>query len=410
MSELAKPIWDRGEAIDADMLRFTIGDDWLQDRRLVEHDIKGSLVHAEGLALVGLIRPEEFQTLRDGLAKLRESFRRGEWTVEAGDEDVHSAVERRLIAAVGDAGKKLHTARSRNEQVALDVRLWLRDASAEIVRALEQLVAAVRARGASSGKLALPGYTHLRRGMPSTVGDWLAAHGKAFDEDLADLRAALRRIQESPLGTGAGYGLPVELDRAFTARALGFTRPEEPVTFAQHSRGRAELAYLTALESLALDLDKLAHDLWLFSSEEFGFVRLPVALTTGSSLMPQKRNPDLVELVRAHARQVLADRAALLDVIRDLPSGYHRDFQLIKPPLFRAHDRVAAMVPLCAKLVATLEFDEAKLAAAADDPKLRATERALEKAKAGVPFRDAYREESVQASKQSDARGQNRCG
>ncbi|MCK6449132.1 MAG: argininosuccinate lyase [Planctomycetes bacterium] len=410
MSELAKPIWDRGEAIDADMLRFTIGDDWLQDRRLVEHDIKGSLVHAEGLALVGLIRPEEFQTLRDGLAKLRESFRRGEWTVEEGDEDVHSAVERRLIAAVGDAGKKLHTARSRNEQVALDVRLWLRDASAEIARALEQLVAAVRARVASSGKLALPGYTHLRRGMPSTVGDWLAAHAKAFDEDLADLRAALRRIQESPLGTGAGYGLPVELDRAFTARALGFARPEEPVTFVQHSRGRAELAYVTALEGIALDLDKLAHDLWLFSSEEFGFVRLPVALTTGSSLMPQKRNPDLVELVRAHARQALADRAALLDVIRDLPSGYHRDFQLIKPPLFRAHDRVAAMLPLCAKLVATLEFDAEKLAAAADDPKLRATERALEKAKSGVPFRDAYREESVQSSKLGDPRGQNRCG
>ncbi|MCC6408689.1 MAG: argininosuccinate lyase, partial [Planctomycetes bacterium] len=402
MSELQKPIWDRGEAIDPDMLRFTIGDDWLQDRRLIEHDINGSLVHAEGLALVGLIQPQEFQALRDGLAKLREGFRKGEWTVEEGDEDVHSAVERRLIALVGDVGKKLHTARSRNEQVALDVRLWLREASGEVARSLERLIAAAHAQRAARGKVALPGYTHLRRGMPSTLGEWLGAHAKAFEEDLADLRAASRRIQECPLGTGAGYGLPIELDRDFTARALGFERPEKPVTFTQHARGRAELAYLTALEGVALDLDKLAHDLWLFSSEEFGFVRLPVALTTGSSLMPQKRNPDLIELVRAHARQVVADRAALLDVLRDLPSGYHRDFQLLKPPLFRAHDRVAAMLPLTAKLVATLDFDEEKLAAAASDPKLRATERALEKAKSGVPFRDAYREESVKASKPVD--------
>lgn len=412
MSELEKPIWDRGEAIDVDMLRFTIGDDWLQDRRLVEHDLRGSTVHAEGLALVGLISPDEFQRLRDGLAKLRDAFRRGEWTVEEGDEDVHSAVERRLIALVGDTGKKLHTARSRNEQVALDVRLWLREANTEVARELERVIAAARAVRASRGKLPIPGYTHLRRGMPSTLGDWIAAHAKAFEEDLADLRASARRARESPLGSGAGYGLPVELDRAFTSNALGFAAPEEPVTFTQHARGRAELAYLTALEGLALDLDKLAHDLWLFSSEEFGYVRLPAALTTGSSLMPQKRNPDLIELIRAHSRQVVAERAALLDVIRDLPSGYHRDFQLIKPPLFRAHDRIVAMLPLVAKLIATLDFDEAKLAAAADDPKLRATERALEKAKSGVPFRDAYREESVNASKPVDdaPRGGGRCG
>jgi argininosuccinate lyase len=403
VSEFAKPIWDRGEAIDPEMLRFTIGDDWLQDRRLVEHDLQGSIVHAQGLAMVGLIRPEEFQTLRDGLAKLRESFRKGEWTVDEGDEDVHSAVERRLGELVGDVAKKLHTARSRNEQVALDVRLWLREAITDTAHALDRLTGALGAVRAARGALPLPGYTHLRRGMPSTVGAWLAAHTKAFELDSVELRAAVRRIEESPLGSGAGYGLPVELDRGFTARALGFARPEEPVTFAQHSRGRAELAYVTALESLALDTAKLAHDLWLFSSEEFGFVRFPVALTTGSSLMPQKRNPDLVELVRAHSRQVLADRNALLDVIRDLPSGYHRDFQLLKPPLFRAHDRVAAMLPLCAKLVATLEFDEARLATAAADPKLLATERALEKAKSGVPFRDAYREESLRSSANAGA-------
>jgi argininosuccinate lyase len=230
--------------------------------------------------------------------------------------------------------------------------------------------------------------------MPSTVGAWLDAHARAFERDHRDLAHAATRWSECPLGSGAGYGLPVELDREFVARELGFERAEQPVTAVQHSRGRAELAYLTALEGVALDLGKLAVDLWLFTSDEFGFARLPVELTTGSSLMPHKRNPDVVELMRAHCRQVGADRAALAGAIADLPSGYHRDFQLIKPPLFRAHDRVAAMLPLAARVLDGLAFDEERLRAACADPKLRATERALDKAKGGVPFRDAYREES----------------
>ncbi len=407
-SKMHRPIWDRGESIDTEMLSFTIGDDWLQDRRLVEHDIRGSMAHAQGLALVGLIAPNELELLRNGLQALRDAHRRGEWNVEEGDEDVHSAVERRLIAQIGDVGKKLHTARSRNEQIALDIRLWLRDAIARIGHELDRTIGACEAVARGVGRLPLPGYTHLRRGMPSTVGDWMGAHAKALSEDRGELAHALRRVRECPLGSGAGYGVPLKLDREFTARTLGFERPEEPVTFVQHARGRAELAYVTALEQVALDLDKLAHDLWLFSTDEFAFVRLPVALTTGSSLMPNKRNPDLIELIRAQSRQVIADRAALLDVIRDLPSGYHRDFQLIKPPLFRAHDRIAAMLPLTSKLVASLAFDEAKLTEAARDPKLLATERALEKAKAGVPFRDAYREESLKSS-QGDAPSP-RCG
>jgi argininosuccinate lyase len=186
----------------------------------------------------------------------------------------------------------------------------------------------------------------------------------------------------------------LSLDRRRVAEALGFERPEEPVTFTQHSRGRAELAYVTALEEIALDLGKLAADLWLFTTEEFGFARLPAAWTTGSSLMPHKRNPDVLELVRAHCRQVVGDRSALLDVVRDLPSGYHRDFQLIKPPLFRSHDRVMAMLPLCARLVGALELDQEALRRAAADPALRSTERVLERARSGVPFRDAYREET----------------
>jgi argininosuccinate lyase len=322
-------------------------------------------------------------------------FRAGLRTVEPSDEDVHSAVERRLIDLVGEPGKRLHTARSRNEQVALDVRLWLRAAVAGTRAALLDLSQAFRERADREGALPLVGYTHLRRAMPSSVRDWALAHARAFEADAADLDACERRIAECPLGTGAGYGLPVALERELVARELGFARPEEPVTLTQHTRGRAELAYVTALEGAALDLEKLAADLWLWTTEEFGYATLPGELTTGSSLMPQKKNPDLVELVRAHARQVAADRAALAAVLHDLPTGYHRDFQLVKPPLFRAHDRVAAMLPLVARLVRTLAFDEPRLREAAADPALRATERALARARQGVPFRDAYRAESA---------------
>ncbi|MEO6711218.1 MAG: argininosuccinate lyase [Planctomycetota bacterium] len=389
-----RPIWDRGDAIDAEMLAFTIGDDPRMDQRLVTHDLRGSIAHAQGLAKVGLISAGDLAAIEKGLEGLLADHQRGAWSVEAGDEDVHSAVERRLTERIGDAGKKLHTARSRNEQVAVDLRLWLRDAVASTSAQLAALIEACRELARVRGDTPLTGYTHLRPAMPSSVRDWILAHARALEDDHAEFAQVRRRIAECPLGSGAGYGLPVELARAFVAERLGFERPVEPVTLVQHSRGRAELAYVSVLESIALDLGKLAADLWLYSSKEFGFVKLPVELTTGSSLMPQKRNPDLIELVRAHARQVVGDRAALLDVLRDLPSGYHRDFQLIKPALFAAHDRMAAMLPLCAKLLLRLEFDSAAIARSLADPGLSATARTLEKVRAGVPFREAYRDES----------------
>jgi argininosuccinate lyase len=245
---------------------------------------------------------------------------------------------------------------------------------------------------ARHGTLPLPGYTHLRRAMPSTVADWATAHARALELDREALEAARLRLAECPLGSGAGYGVPLALERAFVAEQLGFARPEEPVTLVQHSRGRAELDYVTALEMLALDLGKLAADLWLFTSTEFGFARLPGPWTTGSSMMPQKRNPDVVELTRAHCLQLSADRIALLEVVRDLPSGYHRDFQLIKPPLFRAHDRATELLSVWSALLPAVEWNLPALEEAAADEGLEATRRALEAVQRGVPFRDAYRE------------------
>ncbi len=386
----ARPIWDRGEPIDDAILRFTIGDDWLHDRRLVVHDLRGSLAHVEGLFAAGLIGAEDRDAIARGLEELLAEHLAGAWTVEPTDEDVHSAVERRLVERIGEPGQRLHTGRSRNDQVALDLRLWLREAIEVSAGALARLLAAARGLRERAGALPLPGYTHLRRAMPSSVGDWLGAFAAALEEDARELEHARARLARCPLGSGAGYGVPLPLAREQVAAALGFEGPEEPVTLTQWTRGRAELAYLGALEALALDLGKLAFDLWLYSSAEFGFVRLPAALTTGSSLMPQKRNPDAIELLRAHARQLVADRAALLDVLRDLPSGYHRDLQLLKPPLFRAHDRAQALCAVAARLLEGLELDEEALRRACADPALQASARALALAAEGVPFRQAY--------------------
>ncbi|MFT4647385.1 MAG: argininosuccinate lyase [Glaciecola sp.] len=399
MNKHHKPIWDRGQAIDEEMMSYTIGDDWLQDQRLVEVDIRGSMGHVAGLIRAELLTHECGANIQKGLAELLESWRRGDWNVGPEDEDVHSAIERRLIELIGEDGGRMHLGRSRNDQVAVDMRLWLRHASEETSQALSRLMKACSGIADRVGELPIPGYTHLRRAMPSTVWDWIGAHGAALAADQADLKHASQRWSTCPLGSGSGYGIPLPLDRDFVAKELGFDSPEEPVTAVQHSRGRAELAYVSALESIALDIGKLAADLWLYSTGEFGFVNLPTPFTTGSSLMPQKRNPDLIELLRANARQVVAERSALLAVLQDLPSGYHRDFQLIKPPLFRAHDRLLASLNILTRFLPGLEFQAEALSEAANDPDLQATAKALTAAAKGQSFRAAYRETSLDSGR-----------
>jgi len=390
----AAPIWDRGDAIDAEMLAFTVGDDWRMDQRLVVHELAASRAHARGLERAGILSAADAARIQEGLETLAREHAAGRFTVGPDDEDVHSALERRLIELVGEPGKRLHTGRSRNEQVAVDVALWLRAASSDLESRLENLIAACAAFESAHGGLPLPGYTHLRRAMPSSLGAWMSAHRRALELDREELRHARHRAARCPLGSGSGYGVPLPLPRAEVARELGFEAPEEPVTAVQHLRGRAELAHLTALEALALDLGKLAADAWLYGTEEFGFLTLAPEFTTGSSLMPQKRNPDALELTRARCRAVVAARAEALDLLRDLPSGYHRDFQLLKAPLFRAQDSMEALLGLWPRLVAALRPVPERLEAAAADPALRATERVLAAVRAGQAFRDAYRAES----------------
>jgi argininosuccinate lyase len=296
------------------------------------------------------------------------------------------------VAWVGDGGRRVHLGRSRNDQVLAALRLWLKDALETLAADADAVTAALRDLAAREGHLAMPGYTHLQRAMPSTVALWAGAFAAEIEDDAEGLRTARRRADRNPLGSAAGYGVPVlELDREHTTRSLGFAETHEPATAVQLSRGKAEASALFEAALLAQDLGRLAADLCLFATAEFGFVMLPHEFTTGSSMLPQKRNPDLFELARGRTAEAFAALQEVLDVTAKMPSGYHRDLQLIKKPLFRGFDSVSATAHMFAQAVPGIRFDATRLNGAMD-PSLRAAEQAYRLVQdEGISFRDAYR-------------------
>jgi len=383
-------LWEKGEPVDAAVLAYTVGDDWRLDERLVPHDVRASIAHAEGLARRGLLSAEDCAAIRAGLEALAEEHARGLWRIAPEEEDVHTALEGRLTARIGAAGARLHLGRSRNDQVLAALRLYLRDAVAALAAGAERVAAALGDLAQRQGEIALPGYTHTRPAMPSSVALWAGGFAAELEDDAEGLRACTRRLSRSPLGSAAGYGAaPLDLDREGVAATLGFASAQEPVTSVQLSRGKGEAQVLFELALLASDLSRLAADLVLFSAPEYGFVDLPPATTTGSSVMPQKRNPDLWELVRARAAGALARLVEALAIPAKLTSGYHRDLQLLKPPLFAGIDDAAATLALVAEVLPRLAFrpDRIRLA-----PELYAAERAYRLVlDEGIPFREAYR-------------------
>ncbi len=385
-------LWDRGEPLDSEVLAYTAGEDHRLDARLVPYDLRASAAHADMLHACGHLAREDHARLRDALAELAQSFERGAWSVTLEDEDAHTAIENRLVAAIGEAGKRIHLGRSRNDQVLAALRLWLKDALAELGACAEEVARALDALTERSGALAMPGYTHMQRAMPSTVGLWLGGYAAEIRDDARGLAAAARRADRNPLGSAAGFGVPVlRIDRAATTAALGFAETQEPVTAVQLSRGKAEATALFEAALLAQDLSRLSAEIVLFATAEFGFLILDSAITTGSSILPQKRNPDVFELVRGRAAEAWACLQEVVLVLAKLPSGYHRDYQLLKPPLFRGLDGVLASARILARVLPSVRFHAERLAAAMDSG-MRLAERAYELvAKEGVPFRDAYR-------------------
>ncbi len=385
-------LWDRGEPLDPAVLRYTAGDDHLLDDRLVAHDVRASSAHVEMLHAAGYLSDADRSALLDALRGIGESHARGEWRVTLEEEDAHTAIESRLAAALGPAGGRVHLGRSRNDPVLAALRLWLKDELVSLARDAGEVAAALDAVAARQGDLEMPGYTHLQRAMPTTVRLWAGGFAAEIRDDADGLAAASRRADRNPLGSAAGYGVPVlKLDRGHTARALGFGTVHEPVTAVQLSRGKAEASALFEAALLATDLGRLAADLTLFATAEFGFVRLPADATTGSSMLPQKRNPDVLEIARGRTAEAFAALHEVLAVFAKLTSGYHRDLQLIKKPLFRGLDSVRGTARVLARVLPAIEFDAERLAAAVD-PSLRAAERAYRMVvEEGIPFREAYR-------------------
>ena len=385
-------LWDRGEPLDKLVLSYTAGEDHALDDRLVGYDVRASKAHAAMLHAQGLLSDADHAAIGRALGQIGSAHGRGEWRVSLEEEDCHTAIENRLTDLAGPAGARIHLGRSRNDQVLAALRLWLKDALAGLAAEADAVEAALDRVAAAFGRLPLPGYTHGQRAMPSTVALWALGYASEIKDDAAGLRAATRRADRNPLGSAAGYGVPVvPIDREATTRALGFGEIHEPVTAVQLSRGKAEATALFEAALFAQDLGRLAADLCLFASAEFGFVALPAALTTGSSIMPQKRNPDLFELARGRAAEATAALVEVLSVTAKLPSGYHRDLQLIKKPLFRAFDSVSATARVMEHALPQVTWNEERLAAAID-PSLFDAERACRMVlEEGIPFREAYR-------------------
>ncbi len=384
-------LWGGRGSLDPDLDSYTVGKDRVLDARLLPWDILGTMAHCAGLAEIGILSGEEARSLHAALGEALREVREGKLTVGPGDEDVHSALEKYLVSKLGPLGEKVHAGRSRNDQVALDLRLYVKDALLGVMEETAAMARALIEFGRAHRDVAFPGYTHQRRAMPSSVGLWAAGFAEALLEDFLPLQAALDLADRSPLGSGAGYGVPLPLPREKTARILGFPALQWNATAVQPSRGKLEAQVLQALWGPAYDLAKLSWDVILFTSEEFGFFRLPAGLATGSSIMPQKRNPDLFELTRAKAAVLEGLLLQAMAVAAKLPSGYHRDLQLTKGPLMEGLDLLGEMLQAAAKALPALEVDREACEGAVGGAIL-ATDEALRRVREGTPFRRAYRE------------------
>ena len=387
---MAGLVWaEAGHATDAALQEFLAGDDVVLDRELFLFDVRATKAHARGLGRIGLLTEAEVLAMSAELDALANEFRAGTFVLDARYEDGHSAIEAYLTDKLGETGKRVHTGRSRNDQVQVALRLYLQDRLLQIARTCAAIAEAMLGRAERDGATPMPGYTHLQRAVPSNVGLWMGAFAEAFVDNATFAWSTRGWLATCPLGTSAGYGVNLPLDRVGVARELDLPRVQWNPMYVQNSRGKFELAALGALAQALLDVRRFAWDLSLFTSAEFAFVALPAAYITGSSLMPNKKNPDVVELLRAAAASVIGAQTEVASAL-SLPSGYHRDLQVTKAPLLRAMRQGTGALSLVARLVNDLTFKSEQMRHAITG-EMFATDRATDMAKAGTPFRDAYR-------------------
>lgn len=388
---MASKLWEKNVTVDHDVETYTVGRDREMDLYLAPFDILGSMAHITMLESIGLLSAQELQTLLDELRAIYEIAERGEFVIEEGIEDVHSQVELMLTRRLGDVGKKIHSGRSRNDQVLVDLKLFIRSRIEDLTNAMTRLFNALIAQSEKYKNILLPGYTHLQVAMPSSFGLWFGAYAESLADDLTIMRAAYEITNRNPLGSAAGYGSSFPLNREMTTRLLGFGSMDYNVVYAQMGRGKTERIVAQAMASVAATVSKLAFDACMFNSQNFGFIKLPDEFTTGSSIMPHKKNPDVFELTRAKCNKLQALPYEITLITNNLPSGYFRDLQLIKENFLPAFDQLIEVLDMVTAMVSQVKVNEHIL----DDSRydlMFSVEKVNQMAKDGVPFRDAYKQ------------------
>ncbi len=385
-------LWTRTEGPNPWLEKFLAADDHILDQELVGYDCQASLAHARMLHGIGVLNPDELAQLETGLVEIQDLAAAGNFVITPSDEDCHTAIENHLTASCGEAGRKIHTGRSRNDQVLTALRLWEKQKLSELKELLTNHTIALAEVRAEYGTIELPGYSHMQAAMPTTVAMWLGSYVDAAQDDLQLLATVEKLVDQCPLGTAAGFGVPVlDINRQQTAQELGFAKVQANPLYAQLSRGKMEGLMLGVCSQVMLGLNRLASDLILFSTREFGYVKLPASVVTGSSVMPQKRNPDVLELIRARFHVVMGEEQKVKALTASLMSGYNRDVQLTKGPLFNGVSTTLACLQAMGVALAGLDVDE-EACTTALTAEVYATERALKLVAEGTPFRDAYRQ------------------
>ena len=384
-------LWQKDYSLDSLMEEFTVGNDYIIDQELVIADALASIAHARGLHQIGILDETELQSLESALSQVIKLRQEGQFNITADDEDCHTAIEGYLTQQLGEVGKKIHTGRSRNDQVQTALRLWMREFTLKLCKATGTLSHKLLQFAQINEKVPMPGRTHMQIAMPSSVGLWAASFAEELYDEAQHLMHLSWLFDQSPLGSAASYGVPLPLDRQFTAEQMGFTRVQNNVLYANNSRGKYEAMLLDGCDYIALTLSKLAQDLILFTLPEFGYFSLPKTLCTGSSIMPQKKNPDGLELARSRSAVVSSTAMRVKSIIRSLPSGYNRDFQDTKEPLLVGTKATWQLVQIFMRMIDGLQVHQDALISACT-PELYATDVVLQMVAQGKNFRDTYKE------------------
>ncbi len=383
-------LWQKNSHVAASVESFTIGNDQAMDLYLAQYDVLGSIAHATMLSEVGLLTPDEKLQIKNTLIKIYECIEAGQFKLDAGVEDIHSQVEILLTQELGDIGKKIHSARSRNDQVLVDLKLFLRAEIISLSKAVQSFFDVLQNKSEAHKNDLLPGYTHLQLAMPSSFGLWLGAYAESLVDDMTMLQAAFTVVNKNPLGSAAGYGSSFPINRTRTTELLGFETLNYNVVYAQMGRGKAERITASAMVNIADTLARLSMDACLFLNQNFGFISFPEELTTGSSIMPHKKNPDVFELIRSHCNRIKALPNEIMMMTTNLPSGYHRDLQLLKEHLFPAFIQLRSCIEMAALMIQHMEVKKDLL----EDVKyqyLFSVEEVNKLVLSGMPFRDAYK-------------------